>query len=172
MTDHLRPVEPDGQLGSVPNPAPRGVLSVGRGNVMKRPILAFAVGLVVWVLLISVLDRVLRIFVAGYAAAEPTMSFRLGMLAARLLIAAATSLLAGAATAWIAPSSPRLAVLLGTVLLVAFIPIHVRLWSLFPFWYHLVFLGTLIPLVMLGAWLVRARPVTGATAGSAGTTPR
>jgi hypothetical protein len=138
---------------------------------MKRPILAFAVGLVVWVLLISVLGRALRILVPGYAAAEPTMSFTLGMLAARLLIAALTSLIAGAAAAWIAPSSPRLPVLLGAALLVAFIPIHVRLWSLFPFWYHLVFLATLIPLVALGSWLTRAQ-LAGAAAGGAGTSPR
>jgi hypothetical protein len=135
---------------------------------MKRPILAFAVGLVAWVLVISVLNRALRVFVLGYAAAEPTMSFTLGMLSARLVIAALTSIIAGAVAAWIAPSSPRVPVLLGTALLVAFIPIHVQLWSLFPFWYHLVFLATLIPLVVLGSWLTRARPVAGATAGGAG----
>jgi len=135
---------------------------------MKRPILAFVVGLVVWVLVISLLNHALRIFVLGYAAAEPTMSFTLGMLAARLVIAALTSLIAGAIAAWIAPSSPRLPVLLGTALLVAFLPIHVQLWTLFPFWYHLVFLATLIPLVVLGSRLTRARPGAGATAGDAG----
>jgi len=135
---------------------------------MKRPILAFVVGLVVWVLVISLLNHALRIFVLGYAAAEPTMSFTLGMLAARLVIAALTSLTAGAIAAWIAPSSPRLPVLLGTALLVAFLPIHVQLWRLFPFWYHLVFLATLIPLVVLGSRLTRARPGAGATAGDAG----
>jgi len=136
---------------------------------MKRPILAFAVGLVVWVLLISVLNRALRIFLPGYAVAEPIMSFTPGMLTARLLIAALTSLIAGAAATWIAPASPRMPLLLGATLLAAFIPVHVRLWSLFPFWYHLVFLATLIPLVMLGSWLTRARPIAGATARGAGT---
>jgi len=114
------------------------------------------------------LNRALRIFVLGYAAAEPTMSFTLGMLAARLVIAALTSLIAGAVAAWIAPSSPRLPVLLGTALLVAFLPIHVQLWRLFPFWYHLVFLATLIPLVVLGSRLTRARQGAGAIAGDAG----
>jgi hypothetical protein len=132
---------------------------------MKRPILAFAAGLVLWVLLISVLNRGLRILVTDYAAAEATFSFTLGMLAQRLVIAALTSLIAGAVAAWIAPSSPRVPVLLGATLLVAFIPVHARLWSLFPFWYHLVFLGTLIPLVVLGARLTRARAVGGAPAG-------
>jgi hypothetical protein len=132
---------------------------------MKRPILAFAAGLVVWVVVISVLNRGLRIFVAGYAAAEPIFSFTLTMLALRLLIAALASLLSGAVAAWVAPSSPRVPVLVGAALLVAFIPIHVRLFSLFPPWYHLVFLVTLVPLVMLGARLARVGSVHAAPAG-------
>ena len=135
---------------------------------MKRPILAFAVGLVLWVVVISLLNRGLRVLVTGYGAAELTFSFTLGMLLLRLVIAALTSLIAGAVAGWIAPASRRLPVLLGATLLVAFIPVHVRLWTLFPFWYHLVFLGTLIPLVMLGAWLTRAGILAGAPAGRAG----
>ena len=132
---------------------------------MKRAILAFAAGLVLWVLAISVLDRALRLFLGGYAAAEPTMSFTLGMLLARLAIAALTSIIAGGVAGWIAPASARVAVLLGVILLLAFLPIHAKLWSLFPFWYHLVFLVTLIPLVVLGSQLTRGGSVTGAAAG-------
>jgi hypothetical protein len=132
---------------------------------MKRSILAFAAGLVLWVVVVSVLNRGLRIFVMGYAAAEGTFSYTLGMLALRLVIAALSSLAAGAVAAWIAPSNPRVPVLVGATLLVAFIPVHVRLFSLFPLWYHLVFLATLIPLVMLGARLARVRAVRGAPAG-------
>jgi hypothetical protein len=135
---------------------------------MKRPILAFAAGLLLWLVVVSVLNRGLRILVTGYAAAEPTFSFTLGMLLLRLLIAALTSLIAGAATQWIAPASPRVPLLLGATLLVAFIPVHVRLFSLFPLWYHLLFLITLIPLVMLGARLAGARAVSGAAAGGTG----
>ena len=136
---------------------------------MKRPIIAFVAGLVLWVVVVSVLDRGLRFFVAGYAAAEPTYSFTLGMLALRLVIAALTSLIAGAVVAWIAPSSPRVPVLVGATLLLIFIPDHVRLFSLFPLWYHLVFLVTLIPLVMLGARLTPTRAMGRAPAGGAGT---
>jgi hypothetical protein len=136
---------------------------------MKRPIIAFVAGLVLWVVVVSVLDRGLRFFVAGYAAAEPTYSFTLGMLALRLVIAALTSLIAGAVVAWIAPSSPRVPVLVGATLLLIFIPDHVRLFSMFPLWYHLVFLVTLIPLVMLGARLTPTRAMGRAPAGGAGT---
>jgi hypothetical protein len=124
---------------------------------MKRAILAFLAGLVMWVLVGSVLDRGLRIALAGYALAEPKMTFTLGMMAARLAIGAMTSVIAGAVTGLIARSSARVAWVLGAVLLVAFIPAHVGLWNLFPVWYHLTFLVTLVPLVVLGSWLTRAR---------------
>jgi hypothetical protein len=124
---------------------------------MKRSILAVVTGLVVWVLVVSLLDRGLRIGVAGYAAAEPTMTFTLGMKIARLILGALASLAAGAATAAIARTSPRLPWVVGAILLVAFVPVHIRIWAKFPVWYHLVFLTTLLPLVALGAALLRRR---------------
>ena len=133
---------------------------------MKRAALAFAAGLVAWMLVISVLNRGLRVALAGYAAAEPTMSFTLGMLVSRLMIAALASIIAGAIAASIAPASRRMPVLLGLALLVAFLPVHLKLWSLLPFWYHLVFLGTLVPLIVLGARLPGVRTVAGPAAGS------
>jgi hypothetical protein len=124
---------------------------------MKRPILAFLAGLATWVLVVSLLNRGLRVSLEGYAVAEPRMTFTLGMQAARLAIAAITSLVAGAVAGWIARPSARVAWVLGAVLLAAFIPDHVRLWNLFPLWYHLSFLVTLVPLIVLGSWLTRAR---------------
>jgi hypothetical protein len=133
---------------------------------MKRSILAFVAGLVLWIVALSVLNRILRVLIAGYAAAEPTMSFTLGMLVARLSIGVLTSLAAGAVAGWIAPASPRMPLLLGTVLLLAFIPVHLKLWSLFPFWYHVVFLATLIPLIVLGSRLPWLRMPAAGPAGS------
>lgn len=124
---------------------------------MKRSILAFIAGLAAWALVASLLNRGLRLALRGYAAAEPEMTFTHGMMAARLVLGALASLAAGAATRAVAPSSRRAVWVLGAVLLAAFIPIHVRLWANFPVWYHLVFLGTLVPLVALGATLIRNR---------------
>jgi len=118
---------------------------------MKRSILAFVAALIAWVLIASILDRGLRLALNGYAAAEPTLHFTLRMMAARLVIAAITSLLAGAIAVLIEPRSAGTPAVLGAVLLVIFIPEHVRLWPLFPPWYHLTFLLTLLPLVVLGA---------------------
>ena len=74
---------------------------------MKRPILAFIVGLVVWVLVASLPNRVLRLALEGYAAAEPQMVFTHGMMAARLALGALALLAAGAATRAVAPSTAR-----------------------------------------------------------------
>ena len=124
---------------------------------MKRSILAFIVGLAVWVLVASVMNRSLRFGLEGYAAAEPQMTFTHAMMAARLAVGALASLAAGAVTRAVAPSSTRVLWVLGAVLLAAFIPVHVQLWTKFPVWYHLVFLGTLVPLVALGGTTTRNR---------------
>ena len=124
---------------------------------MKRSIFALLAGLALWVLVASLLNRGLRAGLAGYALAEPTMNFTLGMKVARLVLAALASRAAGAAAGLIAPSRRGLPWLLGAIILAAFIPVHVQLWTKFPIWYHLIFLGTLVPLVALGAMLTRSR---------------
>ncbi len=124
---------------------------------MKRSILGFIVGLAVWALVASLLNRSLRFGLEGYAAAEPQMTFTHAMMAARLTLGALASLAAGAVTRAVAPSSTRLLWALGAVLLAAFIPVHIQLWAKFPVWYHLVFLGTLVPLVALGGTFTRNR---------------
>lgn len=120
---------------------------------MKRSILAFIGGLVAWAVMASVLDRLLRLGLPGYAAAEPAFTFTLGMLWARQVLGAVSSLTAGFIVARLAPASPRLPWALGALLLMLFIPLHYVLRDKFPLWYHLLFLGSLVPLVLLGARL-------------------
>jgi hypothetical protein len=127
---------------------------------MKRTVYALVAGLVLWLLVASLLNRGLRAGLPGYRAAEPILAFTLGMKIARLILGAVASLAAGAAAGLIAPSKRGLAWVLGAVVLAAFIPIHIQLWAKFPVWYHLVFLGTLVPLVALGAALTPRRTTT------------
>ena len=124
---------------------------------MMRSILGLIMGLAVWVLVASLLNRSLRFGLEGYAAAEPQITFTHAMMAARLALGALASLAAGAVTRAVAPSSTRVLWVLGAVLLAAFIPVHLQLWTKFPVWYHLVFLGTLVPLVALGGTITRSR---------------
>jgi hypothetical protein len=117
---------------------------------MKRSILAIVAGLVVWMVVATLLNFILRAGIPGYKAAEPTLTFTLGMKIARLTLGALASLAAGAAAGLIAPSKPGVRWVLGAIVLALFIPSHVYLWAKFPVWYHLTFLGTLVPLVALG----------------------
>jgi hypothetical protein len=123
---------------------------------MKRSILACLAGLLTWVVVVTVIDRVLRLSLPNYTAAERTLEFTLGMKWARLLMAIATSLAAGAVTAWISRSGRWAPLIVGIVVLATFLPVHIAIWSRFPAWYHLTFLLTIIPAVLAGALLQRS----------------
>jgi uncharacterized protein (DUF983 family) len=43
--------------------------------------------------------------------------------------------------------------IVGSVVLATFVPMHIAIWSKFPVWYHLTFLLTIIPAVLVGALL-------------------
>jgi hypothetical protein len=120
---------------------------------MKRSILACLAGLLTWAVVVTVINRVLRLGLPNYTAAEHTLQFTLGMKWARLLMAIVTSMAAGAVTRWISPSSRWAPLIVGSVVLAMFVPAHIALWSKFPAWYHLTFLLTIIPAVLLGALL-------------------
>ena len=120
---------------------------------MKRSILACLAGLLTWIVVVTVINRVLRLSLPNYLAAEQTLQFTLGMKWARLLMAIVTSLVAGAVPRWISPSSRWAPLILGSVVLAMFVPLHIAIWSKFPVWYHLTFLLTIIPAVLLGALL-------------------
>jgi hypothetical protein len=130
---------------------------------VKRAVTAFIAGLLTWLIVVSLINRMLRLSLTGYAAAEPLLTFSAGMMAARLTMAAVTSLFAGAVVGLIAPTNKRVPWILGALLLIVFIPIHAHLWNAFPIWYHLTFLIPLAPLTVLGARLASRTWANGAS---------
>ena len=134
---------------------------------MLRGIAAVAGALGVWIAVVTVgnlavraalpgygdAEAALRAVEAGYAAAQPSMPFTTSMMIARLLLGALSSVAAGAACVWIARSRARAPWILGLLLVLLFIPVHVWLWRRFPVWYHVVFLGSLLPCTLLGGAL-------------------
>lgn len=122
---------------------------------MKRSILACLAGLLTWIVVVSVINRVLRQSLPNYSAAEHTLQFTLAMKWARLLMAIVTSVAAGAVTGYISRSSRWAPLIVGSVVLAMFLPLHIAIWSKFPAWYHLTFLLTIIPAVLAGALLPR-----------------
>jgi hypothetical protein len=129
---------------------------------MKRTVLACLAGLLTWLVVVSLINRLLRLTLPDYHAAEQTLQFTLGMKWARLVMAMVTSLAAGAVTRWVAPLSRWAPWVVGMVVLAMFLPLHIAIWSKFPAWYHLTFLLTIVPAVLVGARLTpgRNKPLT------------
>lgn len=131
---------------------------------MWRMVASIVAGLVAWVVVVTILNFGLRAAIPDYRAAEATLQFTLAMKVGRLIEAAPTSLAAGAVIGWIDPSRRWTPWLVGAIVLAAFLPVHVKLWNSFPAWYHLSFLVPLVPLVVIGAALVRGsgsrQPIT------------
>ena len=131
---------------------------------MWRMVASIVAGLVAWVVVVTILNFGLRAAIPDYRAAEATLQFTLAMKVGRLIEAALTSLAAGAVIGWIDPSRRWTPWLVGAIVLAAFLPVHVKLWNSFPAWYHLSFLVPLVPLVVIGAALVRGsgsrQPIT------------
>jgi hypothetical protein len=120
---------------------------------MWRTVVGIIAGLVTWALVATLLNFGLRLWLPGYVEAEPLMAFTLVMKVARLALAAFSGVAAGAIVASIAPASRVAPWITGLVMLILFLPIHVQLWNRFPIWYHLTFLLTLAPLIVIGALL-------------------
>ena len=122
---------------------------------MWRKIGSVVAGLAAWVVIATILDRALRFVWPDYAAALPVFHFTLPMMFARLTEGALTTIAAGWFARWIARTPLWLAYVQGGLILLAFLPVHYKLWHSFPIWYHLTFLVPLIPLTWLGASLAR-----------------
>ena len=117
---------------------------------MWKAVVAVIVGLVVWIAIVIVAGSIMRSSWPAYASVADAMMFTLPMMLARLSIGAMATLAAGWVTAAVAPRPMLVRLMPGLILLAAFIPQHIALWNIFPVWYHLTFLLSLVPLTYLG----------------------
>lgn len=115
-----------------------------------RMIAAVAAGVIAFAVVAAVAALVARWAWPGYAAAVPGRSYTLAMLIARLGAGALATLAAGRVAARIAAPDQRAAGAAGLALLAVSLPWHVHIWSYYPVWYHLTYLGYLLPLALLG----------------------
>jgi hypothetical protein len=122
--------------------------------VRVKGILGVVAGLAVWVVLATVAGLILRAAWPEYASVADSMTFTFPMKVARLSIGALATVAAGLAAGVISRSTAA-ALMVGALLLVAFIPEHIRLWDKFPVWYHLTFLLSLVPLSYISGKIVR-----------------
>jgi hypothetical protein len=125
---------------------------------MIRSILAVLAGVLTWIIVATVGDMLLRMALPGYRAAELSMTFTLSMMVARLGLGVASSLAAGLVCSAIARGRIGPVYACAALVFLSFLPVHYNLWHTFPLWYHLFFLATLAPLIVLGAlWHRRSK---------------
>ncbi len=114
---------------------------------------AVVVAVVAWFVAAVVGNLLIRAVLPGYTEVEADMNFTLPMKLCRLALALVASICAGFVCAAIAGPKSQTAKVLGCGLLLFFLPVHYSLWDKFPVWYHLFFLVTLAPAVLLGSAL-------------------
>ena len=122
---------------------------------MLKATIGVLVGFVIWFVAATLGNLLVRALIPTYGAAEAVMAFTLPMLLARLTLGFFSSLVAGFACSYVARQrQSRTAIyVLALIMLVFFLPVHYKLLAKFPIWYHVVFLGTLAPLIILGGTL-------------------
>src|SRR5262245_14541473 len=123
---------------------------------MVRKTLGVIAGLAVWAGVVTAAGSFMRAAWPAYASVADAMTFTLPMMIARLTIGAIATLAMGLVTTAVTRRS-ILATLPGALLLLAFVPEHIRIWDKFPVWYHLTFLLSLVPLSFVGGTIVKVR---------------
>jgi len=122
-----------------------------------RFIASLVVGCGVVVALSAVAFSALRALWPEYVAAEPDKAFTLGMLFARLGIAAVLTIAAACAATLVAGDRGVAAACLGALFLVVSLPAHLDyVWDDYPAWYHFVYLVSLVPLAYGSARALRS----------------
>ena len=119
---------------------------------MIRSILAVIVAVITWFIVATIGNWILRAALPGYSAVEVSMNFTFTMMICRLVLGLLSSLCAGFVCATVVRNrvAPKVA---GAVMVVLFLPVHYMLWVKFPMWYHLFFLISLAPALLIGASL-------------------
>jgi hypothetical protein len=123
---------------------------------MLRSIVGVVAAIIAWFAVATVGNWILRAVLPGYAAVEVSMHFTLAMMVGRLLLGLVSSLGAGFVGAAVARSrlAPKV---VAVIMVILFVPVHYLLWDKFPIWYHLFFLISLAPMILLGAALAPSR---------------
>jgi hypothetical protein len=116
-----------------------------------RTIAAAVAGVIAWPVVATVGNLVLRLVLDGYREAEPGMAFSASMMVGRLAVGLVAAIASGVVARVVAGRSGAAPWTAGIVLLAAFLPVHIGLWSRFPVAYHLFFLVSLVTMPPLGA---------------------
>lgn len=125
---------------------------------MARHFAAVVAGVVFFALFVSLINRGAMMVWPAYGEAFPTNNFTPGMMILRLCMGAGALIGSGYLVAAIARAKPLAVTIAAGVLLLLGGAVHLNepIWSSFPLWYHIAFIGSIVPAVLIGARLRRA----------------
>ncbi|MCP4570921.1 MAG: hypothetical protein GY838_01090 [bacterium] len=123
---------------------------------MGRQILAVVAGFFAWTVIWLVAGQVVAAVAPDAFAEDGLTVVSSGILVLFLLVAAVACVVAGWLAALVGRERARRAVMiLALVLLVVGLGVELSTWGAAPAWYHLIFLGLLVPLTVAGGNLKR-----------------
>ena len=122
-----------------------------------RIVLAVVLAFVAWFVAATLGNFILRAAIPDYRAEEVATSFSLASQVGRLVLGLVSTFAATFVALLIVRRNAMLALAVGCVLFVFFIPVHVSLWAKFPLWYHVFFLASLPIGALLFGRLIVAR---------------
>ncbi len=126
---------------------------------MLKQLIGIAVGYLTWTVVFLGGSVVLRSAMAGVHDAEGLTRDPVALVL-YLVLSFLASFLAGLVAARLSGARRAVLVLAG-LLLVTGIPVQLSAWGQLPVWYHLVFLGMLVPVTLAGGRRTPPRPGPG-----------
>jgi hypothetical protein len=124
---------------------------------MVRRILAVVVGYILWSILWLGSNQFFTFIMPGAIAEDGTVTSTI-LLVLLFILSVVFSLAAGFVVGFFTKLQPiQTALWLGLALLATGIIVQVVAWSKMPAWYHLLFLGFLVPSTVVGASVAQAR---------------
>jgi hypothetical protein len=122
-----------------------------------RAIGALVAGFLGWKAVATLATMLGDLIWPAYAAVEQQRTFTLDMYLTRLGVGALATIVFGIAATLVAGGDRRIVRGVLAVWLTYSIVDHYLVWNQFPVWYHLVYLGYIVPFVLLGEALVRRK---------------
>jgi hypothetical protein len=117
-------------------------------------ILGIVVGFILWFLIFAGIEPLVSAIAPGWTVQQgATYTGSVPILLAYLIRTIIASIVAGFTAALIAKDNAKTPLILGIVLFVIGLPIHIIGWDTLPVWYHVLWLGLLIPMTVLGGKL-------------------
>lgn len=125
---------------------------------MLRALGAIVAGFVVWTVLFLGSNSILTLITPNSFNADGSTDSA-ALLVLVLILSMVYSVVSGWVTTRIAPAKAfGSSVALGILLVVVGIGVQMQYWAVMPLWYHLLFLGALLPAVLVGYRLAASRP--------------